>query len=42
VENGEIVIYGNESERFANLFHLDTRRPMTRGCSIPKKPAVWQ
>jgi hypothetical protein len=35
VENGELVIYGNESERFANLFHLETRRPMTRGLLNP-------
>ncbi len=35
VENGELVIYGNETERFANLFRLDTRRPMTRGLLNP-------
>jgi hypothetical protein len=34
-ENGEIVVYGNDSERFANLFHLETRRPMTRGLLNP-------
>jgi hypothetical protein len=30
-----LVIYGNESERFANLFHQETRRPMTRGLLNP-------
>jgi hypothetical protein len=34
-ENGELVVYGNDSERFANLFHLETRRPMTRGLLNP-------
>jgi hypothetical protein len=35
--NGELVIYGNESERFANLFNLETRRPMTRGLLNPEE-----
>ena len=34
-ENGELVVYGHDSERFANLFHLETRRPMTRGLLNP-------
>jgi hypothetical protein len=34
-ENGELVVYGQDSERFANLFHLETRRPMTRGLLNP-------
>ncbi|HMD49225.1 MAG TPA: hypothetical protein VKG79_09010 [Bryobacteraceae bacterium] len=29
--DGEITVYGDESERFANLFHKETRRPMLRG-----------
>jgi hypothetical protein len=36
-ENGELVIYGHDSERFANLFHLETRRPMTRGLLNPNE-----
>ncbi len=36
-ENGELVVYGNDSERFANLFHLETRRPMTRGLLNPNE-----
>ncbi len=33
----ELVIYGNESERFANMFHLETRRPMSRGLLNPEE-----
>ena len=29
--DAEITVYGDESERFANLFHKETRRPMLRG-----------
>src|SRR5260370_4296922 len=36
-ENGELVIYGHDSERFANLFHLETRRPMTLGLLNPNE-----
>ena len=31
VHETEITVYGDESERFANLFHGETRRPMRRG-----------
>jgi hypothetical protein len=34
-ENGELVVFGHDGERFANLFHLETRRPMTRGILNP-------
>jgi hypothetical protein len=37
VESGELVVYGNDSERFANLFHLETRRPMSRGLLNPNE-----
>jgi len=30
-DGSEITVYGDESERFANLFHAETRRPMLRG-----------
>ena len=30
-QESEIVVYGDEAERFANLFHKETRRPMLRG-----------
>jgi hypothetical protein len=39
IENGEMVVYGDESERFANMFHLETRRPMTKGVLNPGEPA---
>jgi len=29
--NGELMVYGDESEKFANLLGLETRRPMTGG-----------
>jgi hypothetical protein len=38
VEGAEILIYGNESEKFADLFHLETRRPMNRGILNPGEP----
>lgn len=31
LHDSEITVYGDESERFANLFHKETRRPMLRG-----------
>lgn len=30
-QDAEITVYGDEAERFANLFHRETRRPMLRG-----------
>jgi hypothetical protein len=30
-QDSEITVYGDEAERFANLFHKETRRPMLRG-----------
>ena len=38
VEAGEMIVYGNECERFANMFHTDTRRPMTKGVLNPAEP----
>jgi hypothetical protein len=35
VQDSEITVYGDESERFANLFHRETRRPMLRGILNP-------
>lgn len=31
VQDSEIIVYGNESERFAALLDMEVRRPMTRG-----------
>jgi hypothetical protein len=38
VKDSEILIYGNESERFADLFHLEARRPMSGGMLNPEEP----
>src|SRR5262249_16320955 len=35
VNDGEITVVGDESERLANLFHCETRRPMRRGVLNP-------
>lgn len=43
VQESEITVYGDESERFANLFHTETRRPMRRGVLNPDElssPAI--
>ena len=37
VQESEITVYGDESERFANLFHKETRRPMLRGILNPEE-----
>lgn len=36
-QGDSIVIFGNESERFANMFHLETRRPMAGGLLNPEE-----
>ncbi|MFN3326844.1 MAG: hypothetical protein ACK5AZ_25405 [Bryobacteraceae bacterium] len=38
VEGPEIVVFGNESARFADLMNHETRRPMTRGVLNPNEP----
>lgn len=35
--NGDLVVHGNESERFANLLGLESRRPMTAGLLNPSE-----
>src|SRR5256885_1211523 len=39
VEGDEIVVQGNESERFADLMNKDIRRTMARGVINPDEPA---
>lgn len=39
VEAGEIVVHGNESEKFAGLLNAEIRRPMNRGVLDPKEPS---
>jgi hypothetical protein len=38
VDGGEILVHGNESERFADLLNKDIRRTMTRGVLNPDEP----
>ncbi len=38
VQGAEIIVHGNESERFAGLLQVETRRPMTRGTLNPREP----
>jgi hypothetical protein len=45
VRDGHLIVLGNDSERLANLFHLETRRPMTRGLLNPDEaggPAIMR
>lgn len=37
LQEGEIVVHGNESERFADLLHVETRRPMIKGLLNPNE-----
>lgn len=38
VRNGQIVVVGDDSPRFADLLHVETRRPMTQGVLNPAEP----
>jgi hypothetical protein len=38
VQNNEIIVHGNESEKFAGLLNAETRRPMTHGVLDAKEP----
>ena len=38
VSGPEIVVHGNESDRFADLLNVDTRRTMTKGVLNPVEP----
>ena len=38
IEADEILVHGNESERFANLLNKEVRRPMLRGLLNPDEP----
>jgi hypothetical protein len=35
---GEIIVYGNESEKFAGILNAEIRRPMSRGVVDAKEP----
>ena len=38
LQGNEIIVHGNESERFADLLSVETRRTMTRGVLNPTEP----
>ncbi len=38
LQSDRIVVHGNESERFADLLGIETRRPMNRGVLNPDEP----
>jgi hypothetical protein len=38
VDGAEMVVYGNEAERFAALLNMEIRRPMTHGLLNPGEP----
>ena len=38
VEGAEMIVYGNQAERFAALLNAEIRRPMTRGVLNPGEP----
>ena len=38
VRGGELVVAGDDAARFAEIFHVDTRRPMANGVLNPKEP----
>jgi hypothetical protein len=38
VEGEDIVVAGNDAQKFAEVFHVETRRPMCRGVLNPQEP----
>jgi hypothetical protein len=38
VEGDKIVVVGNDAQKFAEVFHVETRRPMLRGVLNPQEP----
>jgi hypothetical protein len=38
VQGSDIVVAGNEAQKFAEVFHLETRRPMANGVLNPQEP----
>jgi hypothetical protein len=38
VQGAEIVVAGNDAQRFAEVFHVETRRPMQSGVLNPHEP----
>jgi len=40
-DGDEIVIFGSATERFANMFNAEARRPMADGLLNPKEKQAW-
>jgi hypothetical protein len=38
VQGSEIIVAGNDAQRFAEIFHAETRRPMQNGVLNPNEP----
>jgi hypothetical protein len=38
IQGPEIVVAGNDAEKFAEVFHVETRRPMLKGVLNPQEP----
>ena len=38
VRGAEIVVFGNDAQKFAEIFHAETRRPMAGGVLNPQEP----
>src|SRR5580698_4101020 len=38
VQGSEILVAGNDAEKFAEVFHVETRRPMANGVLNPDEP----
>ncbi|HOK47808.1 MAG TPA: hypothetical protein PLA43_03555 [Bryobacteraceae bacterium] len=38
IDGSDVVIYGDQAEKFANIFHVETRRPMQNGALNPSEP----
>jgi len=38
VQGSEIIVAGNDAEKFAEVFHVETRRPMLNGTLNPHEP----
>ncbi len=42
VQGNEILVFGNDAEKFAELFHVEARRPMMRAFSTRARlKACW-
>ena len=39
VEGDQLIVHGNESERFADLLQVESRRPMTKGVLNASEPS---